>query len=281
MYPVEAGQGTWTVDGEVLTGKLASFTRAYCLSGDEDDEDYTVEAVLKLVAGSKVSVLAFYSYADDMTNRFIECVLDHANQRVQVDLVIGATRQTVGSAEYVLALGTEYKVRVHVKKETDGSGTVIFAVNGVSPFPAIEDLGVTFTAGLWGFALEGSQTTNSAVFSEISWYAASSSSAYSTTADVRGVLDIKEHNYDTEISECIASADALIVGQLKIEALSVPSPVPQMIRDASKFLAAWHFRRKRDPAGAEAFWVEGQRFVQTHIDGNPSADSLGFRAVDS
>ena len=280
MYEFEAQQGSWKADGEVLTGLLKSFPRAFCLYGNEEDTEYTVEATLKLVAGAKASVLAFYNRAEDLTTRFIECVLDVANQRVQVDLVIGSLRKNVASAEYTLILGTEYKVKVHVKKETDDSGTVVFLVDGVSPFPAIEDLASSFLAGLWGFALEGSLPTNSVVVSEICYYPATASGAYSTIADVRGILDLKDdHSYDTEIGECIATADGMVDGQLKAEGLSVASPVPQLIKDASKFLAAWSFRRKRDPAGAEAFWVEGQRFLQNHIDGNPSADSLDFRAV--
>jgi hypothetical protein len=85
---------------------------------------------------------------------------------------------------------------------------------------------------------------------------------------VKGVLqiDVAETKYDTQLAECIVSGSALVDGFLKPKDLVVPVVVPQLIKDASKFFAAWMFRRFSDPVGAEAFWVEAQRFLAAYID---------------
>ena len=90
--------------------------------------------------------------------------------------------------------------------------------------------------------------------------------AYSIAADVKSVLQITESTWDTEITDCITSADALIDSLLKYKGLTVPVSTPQNIKDTSKHFAAWLFRRRRDPAGAEAFWIEANRVLQAYID---------------
>ena len=91
---------------------------------------------------------------------------------------------------------------------------------------------------------------------------------YCTSEDVKTVLQIEvaETKYDTQLAECIVSGSALVDGFLKPKELLVPVVVPQLIKDASKFFAAWMFRRFSDPVGAEAFWVEAQRFLGAYID---------------
>jgi hypothetical protein len=90
---------------------------------------------------------------------------------------------------------------------------------------------------------------------------------YSTTNEVKEVLQITETTWDTEIANCITSADSLIDSLLKFEGFSTPlSPTPQNINDTSKHFAAWLFRKRRNPAGAQAFWEEGNRFLQAYID---------------
>ena len=105
--------------------------------------------------------------------------------------------------------------------------------------------------------------------------------AYSTTADVKLVLHTTESTWDTEIGGCITSADALIDSLLKKQGLTVPTPTPQNINDASKHFAAWLFRRRLDPAGAEAFWKEGDRFLQVYIDAELEEEDVPFRAVQA
>lgn len=263
MKSVEAVQGKWSVteatatEKEYLTGLLASYTRAYCLAGAETDDDYYVEVTVKPVAGSKAGVIAFFTYADDWTERFIECVLDVANQKVRVDLVIGASRVTVAEREYTLTLGTEYRLKVHALLETDGTGTVTFSVNGVNQL-VIEDLDTTFLAGMYGFSLEGSVSTNSAVFSALQKY--TMKSRYSTLERVKDVLLITNDEYNEALAELMAVADETLNRKLTIQNLEADSS-NVLIKEASAFIAAWLYRRRQDPAGAEAFKKEADAFI--------------------
>jgi hypothetical protein len=91
---------------------------------------------------------------------------------------------------------------------------------------------------------------------------------YCTVDQVKAILQIapEDETYDDEIESCVTSADALIDGLLKKLDLTVSSPMPQNIADASAYFAAWLFRRRRDPTGAEAFWVEANRFLDAYIE---------------
>lgn len=89
---------------------------------------------------------------------------------------------------------------------------------------------------------------------------------YCTVDNVKVVLQISEVTWDSELAECITSACALVDGFLSCEGLVVPSVVPQVLIDATKFFAAWDFRRRRDPVGAEAFWVEANRVLGVFVD---------------
>ena len=92
--------------------------------------------------------------------------------------------------------------------------------------------------------------------------------AYSTAAAVKRVLQIEstDATHDTELGECIASADALVDGLIKKANLTVPDSVPQLIADASAHFAAWLFRYRRDPEKAEVFWGEAHKFLDTYIE---------------
>jgi hypothetical protein len=92
---------------------------------------------------------------------------------------------------------------------------------------------------------------------------------YCTVDQVKVILQIEPEDitYDDEIESCITSADALIDSLLKREELTVPASIPQNITDASAYYAAWLFRRRRDPTGAEAFWEEAEKFLTPYIEG--------------
>jgi hypothetical protein len=91
---------------------------------------------------------------------------------------------------------------------------------------------------------------------------------YCDKDDVKSPLqiDLAETKHDDQLEECVTSASALVDGLLKPKNLTVPAVVPRLIKDASKFLAAWMFRRFSDPTGAEAFWVEANRFLDAYIE---------------
>ena len=102
--------------------------------------------------------------------------------------------------------------------------------------------------------------------------------SYCLLADVKLILQIAldDTTFDSELQSCMASADALIDGLLKREGLAVPTPVPQLIEDASAHYAAWLFRRRRDPTGAEAFWVEAEKFLAAYIEAEGGAAGVTY-----
>lgn len=75
--------------------------------------------------------------------------------------------------------------------------------------------------------------------------------AYSSLAEVKEVLQIPtaETTWDTELTICITSADAIIDAKLQDYESSLPlaSP-PQIIKEASKYLAAGLFQERRQPS---------------------------------
>ena len=77
-------------------------------------------------------------------------------------------------------------------------------------------------------------------------------------------------------SSCVESADALIDGLLEPHGLSVPASVPQNIVDASAHYAAWLFRKRRNPTGADAFKQEADAFLQAYVE---SEAEVPFKAV--
>ncbi len=103
---------------------------------------------------------------------------------------------------------------------------------------------------------------------------------YCEATSVKTILQIPSENeaYDDELSSCIVSADGLIDSLLKKRALSVPSTVPQNISDASAYFAAWLFRRRRDPVGAEAFWQEANRFLDVYSE---TEEKLPFKVCQA
>ena len=92
---------------------------------------------------------------------------------------------------------------------------------------------------------------------------------YCTNDNVKGVLriDLEETKYDSQLADCVTSASGLVDGLLKPKELTVPTVVPQLIVDATKYFAAWMFRRFADPVGAEAFWIEANRFLNAYTEG--------------
>ena len=92
--------------------------------------------------------------------------------------------------------------------------------------------------------------------------------AYTSVASVKKVLQLGEGDtsLDGEITDALPSADALVDSLLKQKGLTVPSPVPQNVADAAAYFDAWMVRRRRDPVGAEAFWVEANRFLDAYAE---------------
>jgi hypothetical protein len=92
--------------------------------------------------------------------------------------------------------------------------------------------------------------------------------AYATVVAVKRVLQVSESDtsLDAEITDVLPSGDALVDSLLKQKGLTVSSPVPQNLADAAAHFDAWIVRRRRDPVGAEAFWVEANRFLDAYAE---------------
>ena len=71
---------------------------------------------------------------------------------------------------------------------------------------------------------------------------------------------------DAELRRCVASASGLVEGLLNAQGLKVPVVVPQIIVDSSMYFAAWDFRRKKNPARAEAFWQEADKLLSAYVE---------------
>jgi hypothetical protein len=99
---------------------------------------------------------------------------------------------------------------------------------------------------------------------------------YSEASDVMIILQTTDELLETEIEACITGADALIDSKLEPYGLTVPDVTPQNILDASAHYAAWLFRKRRDPTGADAFKEEAEEFLQAYIE---SAGELPFKVV--
>ena len=91
---------------------------------------------------------------------------------------------------------------------------------------------------------------------------------YCDVDDVKGPLqiDTEDTKYDTQLAGCVVDGSALVDSELLKHGLTVPAVVPQLVKVAAKFFAAWEFRRFSDPVGAEAFWVEAQRFLDSYFE---------------
>ena len=89
-------------------------------------------------------------------------------------------------------------------------------------------------------------------------------------------INSADETFDTELTSCIVSADAWFDSLLEPHDLTVPASVPQNVKDSSVHFAAWLFRKRRDPAGADAFKAEAEEFLQAYVE---SQSELAFVVV--
>jgi hypothetical protein len=96
---------------------------------------------------------------------------------------------------------------------------------------------------------------------------------YCSVFDVKPVLhiDSAETSEDAELADCVTSSSDRVFNLLKVADLVVPVVVPQSVKDATKFFAAWQYRRRRDPEGAQVFYYDAQETLRTYIDAELAA----------
>ena len=167
MEKIMSVLGTWTVQTDgILKGIVGADLRAYCLAGSEDDEHYEVHAGITVTSGKSASIIVLYTEDLDFEPRYVECVIDVANQTLHIDLINGSERITVASRNYASAIGTEYLTDIFAKIASDESYYVVFTVNGIEQI-RIEDLGEMYAAGMHGFACEGTLAAHYSKFSQV------------------------------------------------------------------------------------------------------------------
>ncbi len=57
----------------------------------------------------------------------------------------------------------------------------------------------------------------------------------------------------------------------------MPASVPQNIKDASRYFAAFLFRKRRDPNGADVFKATAEEFLMVHVEDN---QEIAFSVVN-
>jgi phage gp36-like protein len=103
--------------------------------------------------------------------------------------------------------------------------------------------------------------------------------AYTTVAAVKVLLQIasEETTYDTEITDCIESAEAIIDSWLMKNGTSMPTPVPKNLEDATTYFAAWLFKRRRTyDQNTTSFWTEATRFFSAYVDAHEKVEPVAF-----
>jgi len=95
---------------------------------------------------------------------------------------------------------------------------------------------------------------------------------YCAVDDLKGKvlqeIPADDEAFDDELGECITVGNALADAFLKREGLTVPVVVPEFVKFAAAYFAAWEFRRRRDPNAAEIYWNAAvNNYLQVYIDG--------------
>lgn len=98
---------------------------------------------------------------------------------------------------------------------------------------------------------------------------------YGVLVTVQSILQDSSSKYEAEITECIVSGDAYVDSLLVQVGLTVPTPTPQNITDASNYYAAWIFRKRRDPQSAWIFYLDAEKFKDAYIKSQQVSSSLG------
>lgn len=92
---------------------------------------------------------------------------------------------------------------------------------------------------------------------------------YTTSNEVKEVLQISadEETWDNEILSCVTTAEGFVDSILKAHGFSVPlSTVPQNVKDAAKYFAAYYFMERRAPQEElNKFYDRAQDFLSRYI----------------
>jgi len=147
--------GEWMKIDDKFKGLTDATLTARCIGGSEEDKDYEVYAVIKIVDATKASIIVAFTYSENWDERFIEMVLKPAEDKVTLEAVDGASRNVIASRAFTLDLNTEYKCRIRLKAD------IITGYIDVFELVRAEDLIEMYQAGMHGLQTEGSEGTYS------------------------------------------------------------------------------------------------------------------------
>lgn len=140
----------------------------FCVSGSEDDGDYEVYAKMQCVDADAAGVVCGYSEDENYRKRYIEFLLDFANQQAVLNLVIESENPepvNVFTRFIKLEKGRDYVVGVKYWIDEDGVCSIQCFVNDTVVI-LFHYLGEVLQHGMWGFKVQGADLS-SAVFSEV------------------------------------------------------------------------------------------------------------------
>lgn len=162
MELVETKSGKWLreLDSGELHGEVgADPYRAYCVAGEPADTDYKVNATLRIVKGTKVSIIVFYV---DSPENYLEFVLDVTNDQVLLDKVEAeGGRVNLITKAYTIDVNKKYNCQISAKSDK----TIKCTINGATVIKTTAPDG--YTAGKHGYGCDGSAATDYSLFDRL------------------------------------------------------------------------------------------------------------------
>jgi len=185
MELVETKTGKWYVEtsGE-LHGEVEAALRAYCVTGELIDTDYKVNATLRIIKGTKASIIVFYA---DSPENYLEFVLDITSNQVLLDKVeaVGGRVNLVTKA-YTIALNKNYECQVSAKSNR----TIKCAINGATVIKTTAP--EEYTAGKHGYGCDGAVATDYTLFDKVYFEKPSHYSSLEAVVNSIRAIDYKD-----------------------------------------------------------------------------------------
>jgi hypothetical protein len=141
----------------------------FCVSGAEDEGDYEVYVKMRCVDADAAGVVCGYSEDENYKKRYIEFLLDFANQQAVLNLVIEAEDpqpKNVFTRFIKLDKGKDYVVGVKYWVDPEDNVCSVQCFVNDTVVILFHYIGEVLQRGMWGFKVEGANES-SAVFSDV------------------------------------------------------------------------------------------------------------------
>jgi len=156
MELFETKLGKWILE---TSGELhGEGTRAYAVAGEETDVNYTVQATLRIVKGTKASIIGFHISLP--TEKYVEFVLDSVTNKVLLDKMEGITRTNLKEQAYTIKINTDYVCELSIT-----ATFITCKINGAVVIKQVPPTG--YVAGKYGFGHDGTLATDYSLFNKI------------------------------------------------------------------------------------------------------------------